>query len=82
MDANELFNQVRAEVFDLLETGEMEIFDDEYLIPILYACIKSDNEIEVEHNGKKITIECNNFNNTEYVARLIMHCFAKLYLGK
>ena len=82
MDANELFNQVRSDVFDLLETGEMEVIFGEYVNQRFTVYMKSENEIEVEYNGKTLSVECNNFDNTEYVARLIMHCFAKLYLNK
>jgi hypothetical protein len=82
MNANEIFNDVRSEVFDLLETGEMEVVFGDNIGDKFIAYLKSENEIEVEYNGNTCSIECNNLNNTEYVARLIMHCFAKLYLRK
>lgn len=82
MTANELFNDVKVQVFDLLETGEMEVVFGENIGDVFNAYLKSENEIEVEYNGKSLSIECNNFKNTEYVARLVMHCFAKLYLNK
>lgn len=82
MNANEIFNDVKNGVFDLLETGEMEIIFGEYISDKFNAYLKTENEIEVVYNGNTTSIECNNLNNTEYVARLIMHCFAKLYLNR
>lgn len=82
MTANELFDDVKAQVFDLIETGEMEVVFGEYINDVFHAYISDENEIEVEYNGKSLKIECNDFDNTEYVARLVMHCFAKLYLNK
>ena len=82
MTANDLFDEVKAQVFDLLDNGHMEVIFGEYIGQKFDVYIKSDNSIEVEYNGKTLTIECNNFKNLEYVARLIMHCFAKLYLNK
>lgn len=82
MTANELFNDVKAQVFDLLDYGHMEVIFGEYINQKFDVYIRTENTIEVEYNGKSLSIECNNFKNTEYVARLVMHCFAKLYLGK
>lgn len=82
MDADVLFSMVKTEVFDLLHKGEMEVVFGDYINDVFHAYCKSENEIEVEYNGKTLSIECNNFKNTEYVARLIMHCFAKIYLNK
>lgn len=82
MTANELFNEVKAQVFDLLELGQMEVIFGNDIGQKFEAYMKSENEIEVDYNGKSLVIECDNFRNTEYVARLIMHCFAKLYLNK
>lgn len=82
MTAHELFNDVKEQVFDLLNYGQMEVIFGEYLHQKFNVYINSENSIEVEYNGKSLSIECNNFKNTEYIARLIMHCFAKLYLNK
>lgn len=80
--ANDIFNDVKAQVFDLIETGEMEVVFGEHINDVFTAYISGENEIEVEYNGKSLKIECSDFSNTEYVARLIMHCFARLYLNK
>ena len=82
MNADEIFNDVKLQVFDLLNYGETEVIFGEYLHQKFDVYINSENSIEVEYNGKSLSIECNNFNNTEYIARLIMHCFARLYLNK
>ncbi len=82
MNADEIFNDVKLQVFDLLNYGETEVIFGEYLNQKFDVYINSENSIEVEYNGKSLSIECNNFNNTEYIARLIMHCFARLYLNK
>ena len=82
MNADEIFNDVKLQVFDLLNYGETEVIFGEYLNQKFDVYINSENSIEVEYNGKSFSIECNNFNNTEYIARLIMHCFARLYLNR
>ena len=82
MNADEIFNDVKLQVFDLLNYGETEVIFGEYLNQKFDVYINSENSIEVEYNGKSLSIECKNFKNTEYIARLIMHCFAKLYLNK
>ena len=82
MNADEIFNDVKLQVFDLLNYGETEVIFGEYLNQKFDVYINSENSIEVEYNGKSLSIECNNFNNTEYIARLIMHCFARLYLNR
>ena len=82
MTAHELFNDVKEQVFDLLNYGQMEVIFGEYLHQKFDVYINSENSIEVEYNGKSLSIECNNFKNTEYIARLITHCFARLYLNR
>ena len=82
MNADEIFNDVKLQVFDLLNYGETEVIFGEYLNQKFDVYINSENSIEVEYNGKSLSIECKNFKNTEYIARLIMHCFAKLYLNR
>ena len=59
MNADEIFNDVKLQVFDLLNYGETEVIFGEYL-------------------HQKFDV----YKNTEYIARLIMHCFARLYLNR
>lgn len=82
MNANELFEQLKGDVFELLDKGEMTVVFGEYITDTFNVYITSENELEVEYKGRSLRILCNDFENTEYVARLIMHCFAKLYLNK
>jgi hypothetical protein len=87
MNADKLFKEVKSSVPELLENGQAEIIFGNYISEKFNVYTKSSNDedidiIEVEYNGETKDIHCENINNTEYVARLIMHCFAKLYLER
>lgn len=82
MTAEELFEEVKVQVFELYDNGEVEVIFGDHINDKFTAYLKDENEIEVDFCGRTMSIQCDNIDNPEYVARLIMHCFAKLYLNK
>lgn len=91
MTANEIYNEVLGEIWNLKNTGELEvpILRSEEHIPTqndyLVAYFSDENTLSVEYGGKSISAPCNIKKvecDEEYVARVIMHNFAKMVLGK
>lgn len=89
ISAHNIFNEIRDEIFNLRELGELEIpiLTDEYAIPssndMLRAYFQSDDRITVEYNGHIRTIPCPiDTIDDDYIARCIMKCFAQICLNK
>lgn len=81
IDASSIFLQVKRNLWELLESGEMEVIFGNFVGQTFNVYTVSETEIEVEYNGKSMKMECGNLEDEERLARCIMYCFAKLYLG-
>lgn len=90
INANDIFNEIKHEIYRLETEGEISIpiiTNDNYIPTkkdMLNVFFKSENMINVEYNGKTKLIPCdiNKINNYEYVARCIMSGFAQIYLNE
>lgn len=50
MTANELFDEIKAQVFDLLDYGHMKVIFGEYINQKFDVYVRTENTIEVEYN--------------------------------
>lgn len=88
ISAHDIFRQVKHEIFDLKNTGELEvpIVPNDMYVPtsddFLKAYFQAENEITVEYNGKTIKVPCNINADDDIIARCIMSGFARMVLGK
>lgn len=89
ISANGIFKEVKNEIFNLKEKGELEvpILGDKYQIPtdddMLKAFWQDENAITVKYNGQKRLVPCHiNSDNDDYIARCIMSGFAQICLNR
>lgn len=89
LSAHDIFKEVKNEIFNLIETGELEIpiCTDDFQVPtpddMLKAYWQDEDNITVEYNGKKKLIPCPvNSKNEDYIARCIMQGFAQIKLNR